>query len=130
MEETANFISDEQAAKQKKAVPNDIIMAVTSENIEDVCKCIAWLGDTEVAVSGHTAIIHHSINPKYLVYFLHSSRFTDQKVKLAHGTKVIEVRPDDLLDIDIPVPPIEVQREIVQILDNFTELTAELTAEL
>ena len=29
---------------------------------------------------------------------------------------------------EIPVPPIEVQREIVKILDNFTELTAELTA--
>ena len=30
--------------------------------------------------------------------------------------------------LKIPVPPIEVQCEIVQILDNFTELTAELTA--
>lgn len=29
---------------------------------------------------------------------------------------------------EIPVPPLEVQRKIVQILDNFTELTAELTA--
>ena len=32
--------------------------------------------------------------------------------------------------ISIPVPPLEVQAEIVRILDNFTELTAELTAEL
>ena len=30
----------------------------------------------------------------------------------------------------IPLPPLEVQSEIVRILDNFTELTAELTAEL
>jgi len=30
----------------------------------------------------------------------------------------------------IPIPPLDVQREIVRILDNFTELTAELTAEL
>lgn len=30
----------------------------------------------------------------------------------------------------IPVPPMEVQREIVRILDSFTLLTAELTAEL
>lgn len=30
----------------------------------------------------------------------------------------------------IPLPPLPVQREIVRILDNFTELTAELTAEL
>ena len=33
-------------------------------------------------------------------------------------------------DTNIPVPPIEVQKEIVRILDNFTNLTAELTAEL
>lgn len=30
----------------------------------------------------------------------------------------------------IPVPPLEVQREIVQVLDSFTMLTAELSAEL
>ena len=28
----------------------------------------------------------------------------------------------------VPIPPLEVQEEIVRILDNFTELTAELTA--
>ena len=33
-------------------------------------------------------------------------------------------------ELKIPVPPIEVQAEIVKILDNFTEFTAELTAEL
>ncbi len=32
--------------------------------------------------------------------------------------------------LQIPVPPLEVQREIVRILDSFTLLTAELTAEL
>lgn len=30
----------------------------------------------------------------------------------------------------LPVPPLEVQREIVRILDNFTFLTTELAAEL
>ena len=33
-------------------------------------------------------------------------------------------------DFEIPVPPLEIQREIVRILDTFTELTAEITAEL
>ena len=47
--------------------------------------------------------------------------FYKQKTKLAHGTKVIEVTPDKLLDITLPVPPLEVQSEIVRILDNFTE---------
>ena len=129
-DKTFTFISEECAKKQKMAQPNDIVMAVTSENIEDVCKCLAWLGDEPVAVSGHSAIIHHNQNAKYLVYYFHSQMFFAQKRKLAHGTKVIEVTPDALVDIALPVPPVEVQREIVRILDNFTNLTAELTAEL
>ena len=129
-EKTLSYISDEVAQKQKFAEPGDIIMAVTSENIDDVCKCMAWLGKEKVAVSGHTAIIRHSINPKYLVYWLHSSAFYQQKAKIAHGTKVIEVAPVKLADVILPVPPLPVQREIVRILDNFTELTEGLNREL
>ena len=100
VDKTISFISPACADKQKLALKNDIIMAVTSENIEDVCKCIAWLGDSEVAVSGHSAIIRHSQNPKYLTYYFHSRMFFDQKRKLAHGTKVIEVTPDKLASVN------------------------------
>ena len=125
---TVSFIGEELAKKQKMAVTGDIIMAVTSENVDDVCKCVAWLGSGEIAVSGHTAIIHHTLDTKYLTYYFHTEMFATQKRKLAHGTKVIEVTPDRLNNVKIPVPPLEVQREIVRILDNFTELAAELAA--
>lgn len=108
----------------------DLIVAVTSENIDDVCKCIAWLGEDYIVTGGHTAIIRHSQNAKYLSYWFQTEDFAHQKRKIAHGTKVIEVTPSHLRDIVIPLPPIEVQDEIVNILDSFTVLTAELTAEL
>lgn len=129
-DKTLTFINDECFAKQKYAEPNDIIMAVTSENIEDICKCVAWLGTEKVAVSGHSAIIHHSLDPKYLAYFFHSQHFFNQKRRLAHGTKVMEVTPDTLMSIKLPVPPLEVQREIVRILDNFAIATAEIQQKL
>lgn len=127
---TFSFISEESGKRQKYAEPTDIIMAVTSENIEDVCKCVAWLGNEPVAVSGHTAIIHHNQNPRYMCYYFHSSDFQARKNRLAHGTKVMEVTPSKLADIVLPVPPLPIQREIVRILDNFTELTAELQEKL
>ena len=129
-DKTFTFVSESTALRQKNAVTGDIVMAVTSENIEDVCKCVVWLGEDDVAVSGHTAIIHHNQDAKYLAYYFHSSMFFAQKVKLAHGTKVIEVTPDKLNGVIVPVPPLEVQREIVRVLDNFTFLSAELSAEL
>ena len=128
--ETDSYIDSEVAKKQKFAEPGDIIMAVTSENVEDVCKSIAWLGNDRIAVSGHTAIIHHNQNPKYLVYYLSSQMFQDQKRKIAHGTKVIEVSPAKLNEVKVAVPPLEIQREIVHILDSFTLLTVELTEKL
>lgn len=129
-DKTLTFISEEAAKKQKYAVKNDIVMAVTSENIDDVCKCVAWLGDDEIAISGHTAIIHHTLNPKYLCYYFHTAMFYAQKKKLAHGTKVIEVTPDKLTDITIPVPPIEIQVEIVKILDEYSTSVTALQQEL
>ena len=97
-------------------------MVVTSENVEDVCSCVAWLGDEDVAVSGHTAIIHHNQNAKYLSYYFRTSAFFAQKRKIVHGTKVIEVTPDKLYDIVIMLPPIEEQNRIVAILDRFDKL--------
>ena len=129
-EKTLTCIPEKTAQKQRFAQPNDIVMAVTSENVEDVCKCVTWLGDEPVAVSGHSAIIHHNQNPKFLAYYFHSSMFFSQKRKLAQGTKVIEVSPDKLNRVKVPVPPLDVQAEIVRILDKFTEHTTELTTEL
>ena len=102
-------------------------MAVTSENVEDVCKCVTWLGDEDIVVSGHTAIIHSSINPKYLAYYFHTSMFLKQKRKLAHGTKVIEVTPDKLKDVVIPVPSLEEQERIVSLLDRFDKLCNDIS---
>lgn len=118
-DKTFTFISEECAKKQKMARPNDIVMAVTSENIEDVCKCVAWTGKNKIAVSGHTAILHHNQNAKYLSYYFHTSMFFSQKQKYAHGTKVIEVTPDKLNDVIIPLPSIAEQNRIVDILNRF-----------
>ena len=121
------YLSEEVFNKSKKAVPNDIVMAVTSENVEDVCSCTAWLGEEEIAVSGHTAIIHHNQNPKYLSYYFHTEHFFSQKKKLAHGTKVIEVTPSSLGDVLIPLPSLEEQGRIVSILDRFDRLCASIS---
>lgn len=125
-DETLTCIGNDKYEKNAKALPNDIVMAVTSENVEDVCKCVVWEGDEPVAVNGHTAIFHTEMNSKFLAYWFVSSDFYIQKVRLAHGTKVIEVTPAAMVDIVLPVPPLPVQDEIVRILDKFTELEKEL----
>lgn len=129
-----SYVNEEVGQKSKYAETGDIIMAVTSENVDDVCKSVVWLGNENIAVSGHTAIIHHNQDAKYLAYYFNSMHFYKQKIKLAHGTKVIEVTPDRLKEVQIPVPPLTVQQEIVRTLNqltkSFTELKENLQKEL
>ena len=129
-DKTLTFVNNEVFNKSKIAQKGDIVMAVTSENVEDVCSCTAWLGNEEIAISGHTAIISHNQNAKYLSYFFHSNSFFEQKKRLAHGTKVIEVTPSKLGNIEIMLPPLEEQERIVSILDRFDSLCNEISTGL
>lgn len=65
---------------------------------------------------------------KYLYYCLEGKQdfiYSTQK-----GGGVPHVHISSIENLKLPVPPLEVQHEIVRILDNFTELTSELTSEL
>ena len=65
--------------------------------------------------------------PKFLYYFMTTINLS----KMNTGTGAIPSLTQTVLSrIEIPVPPLEVQRKIVEVLDNFSELTAELTAKL
>ena len=122
---TLSYLSNELAAKQRKAHTGDIVMAVTSENIEDVCKCTAWLGEGDVAIGAHTAIIRHYINPVFLVYYCKSSLFYSQKKELGHGSKVVEVTPVTLNDVVLPLPPLSIQKAIVEKIEELLPLIDE-----
>jgi len=128
--ETKSFTSTELASRLRRAKPGDLVIATTSEDDSAVAKATAWLGDTEAAVSGDAYIFRHALDPKYVAYFFQSCSFQEQKNRHITGTKVRRISGEALARIVIPVPPLEVQREIVRILDAFTELVAELVAEL
>lgn len=68
------------------------------------------------------------LSTKYVYHFLLKNQ---QKIyAMKKGSGVPHVYPKDLGVLEIPVPPLSVQQEIVRILDKFTQLEAELKAEL
>lgn len=128
--ETKSFVSPEMAGRLLAVNPGNLVIACTSENVEDVGKAVAWLGNNDVVTGGHSVVFRHNINPKYVAYFFQTQTFFAQKKKYAYGAKVIDIKTEDLAKIVIPVPPLEVQEEIVKILDRFAVYAAELQAEL
>lgn len=125
---TFTNVSEQLSKGKKLAKKGDLVMAVTSENIEDVGKCLAWLGDEDILVSNHACYIRHSLNPMFLAYYLQSSYFFKYKKKISKGVKVIDLDLNMFGDMLIPVPPLEIQNRIVEVLDKMTELEAELEA--
>ena len=128
--ETNKFVSEGTFAKAKKASKGDIIMTDTSENVEDICKSVAWLGDNDIAVSNHALIIKHNQNPKFLSYSTQTNSFFLQKRKVVIGVKVSGIKPDDLAKIKIFLPPLQEQQRIVSTLDTFEASIQNLEAQL
>ena len=72
----------------------------------------------------------NKFNPGFLKHVFRSHELRKQIGRTASGVTRFNVSKEKMRKVKIPVPPLEVQDEIVRILDNFTNLTAELTAEL
>lgn len=126
-DKTLTFVSKDFARKARKAQSGDLVIATTSENDEDVCKAVAWLGNEEIAVSNDACIYKHNLNPKFVSYFFQTEHFQKQKRQYITGAKVRRVNADNLAKILIPVPSLEEQARIVAILDKFDTLTSSLT---
>ncbi|MCH5174832.1 MAG: restriction endonuclease subunit S [Prevotellaceae bacterium] len=124
--ETISFVGNKISRSTRRAKTGDLVMATTRENIEDVGKCIVWLGEEDVIVSNDACFIHHTLNPKYLGYLLQTESFSMYKKKVATGTKVIRINADAVADFVIPVPSMEEQERIISILDRFEALTTDL----
>ena len=111
-------ISSDLESKTKFASKGDLVIAITSEDTEGSCKSTAWLGDYPVAVGGHAAIYKHSMNPLYMSFFFKSTLFNHAKIEYVHGTKVFEIKPDDIAKILVPCPPMSLQNQFSAIAEQ------------
>lgn len=70
-----------------------------------------------------------NVNVRFLYFFISSAlkNYLESRTNSAAMTYIVL---STLKDFKVPVPPLEVQNEIVNILDKFTQLEAELSAEL
>ena len=91
---------------------------------------VNWL-DTRFFAGAHAFVIN--AKEKYILkrYAFHYLKRNQQNfMQSQYGAGIPALAKSELEKFKLPVPPMEVQREIVRILDSFTLLTAELTAEL
>jgi len=69
-----------------------------------------------------------SLENRFILHYLLSNHFQSVVEQQKTGSTISHLTQTLFSRLMIPIPPLEIQREIVRILDNFTKLTAELIA--
>ena len=129
-DKTLTYVNKELASRLLQVEKGNLVIACTSENVEDICKSVAWLGEENICTGGHACVFKHNQNPKYISYFFQTEYFFNQKKKYTYGTKVKDIKPDSIAKIKISLPSLKEQERIVSILDNLYTLTNDLTSGL
>ncbi|EIW8678105.1 TPA: restriction endonuclease subunit S [Klebsiella pneumoniae] len=136
-EETKSFLDEGVAEKLRVANHGDVIIVAAGETIEDIGNGTAWLGKNDVVFHDACFSFKSELNSKYVSYFLRTNLFKEQIKRGVSSGKISSINAKGLGMAEIPIPcpnnpekSLAIQSEIVRVLDKFTALTAELTAEL
>ena len=124
----------DMAASLRYAKHGDVVITDVGETVEDVGKAVAWLGDDDIAIHDHCYAFRHSLNPKFISYYMQTDSFISEKAKYVARTKVNTLLINGFSKIMIPVPypkdhekSLKEQARIVEILDKFDTLTNSIT---
>lgn len=125
--EVYTYVPPALAAKLKKVTRGNLVITTTSENTQDVCKAVAWLGDGEIVIGGHACVYRHRLDPLFATYLFRSRLFQNQKNSYVQGTKVKDIKPAHIGKIEVYVPPMKKQIEIGLMMRNFDALVEDVT---
>ena len=127
-----SYASDEAILTSVKIHKGDVVLPISSTTKEAQIGKASVLRCDNASLSGDAVAFtpQLEIMAEYLMYVMNSGFFENSKMKCVKGVTIRHLDAFKMMLIEIPVPPIEVQQEIVRILDKFTELEAELQAEL
>ena len=123
--------SNAPSRAQQIVCSEDVLLGTTRPLLKRFCLVPAEY-DGDICSTGFCVLRADSnrVLPSWLFHLISSTDFFTYVERVQQGTSYPTITDAAVKAYRIPLPPIEVQREIVRILDNFTELIAELTAEL
>ena len=131
-----DFVRISDSETQNTLQIGDILFTGSSENREEIglTSVITSLPPEPLYLNSFCICFRPTENfillPEFAKHLFRSGAIRHQVTKTATGVTRINISRKNLAKIQVPLPPAEVQQEIAMILDQFTQLEAELEAEL
>ena len=117
--------------ESQKLKKGDILICAGSGSKDHIGKVAYIEDDVDYTFGGFMAVIRStSVNTRFLFHILTGSSFKLYLSLALNSSTINNLNSSVMGNFEFPLPPIEVQTEIVRILDKFTSLEAELEAEL
>lgn len=110
---------------QNKVLFGDVLFTTSSETPEEVGMSSVWLGNAENTYLNSFCFGYRptvKFNPYYLAYMLRSSSMRKKITFLAQGISRYNISKNKMMDIEIPIPNIEEQRQIGEYFRNLDNL--------
>ncbi len=130
---------DTRVKDTQKLYKNDILISAASGSRDHVGKVAFINNDIDFYFGGFMGVVRcdNKLNSRYMFHILTSDHFQIYLDEILNSSTINNLNSSAMNGFKIPIPcpnnpqkSLEIQAEIVRILDTFTEITAELTAEL
>ncbi|MCF0149752.1 MAG: restriction endonuclease subunit S [Clostridium sp.] len=129
-EKSRYFLEQEFSEKMRFAHKGDVVIVQAGENDMDIGIGVAWIGDEDVAVHDACYIFKHNINPKYISHYLRTNIYHLQIKKYVSTGKICSISAQNIGRALIPIPTLEEQQRIVDILDRFYTLCNDISIKI
>lgn len=124
-----SFISEEIAKKARRLQFGDLLFTASGETKEEIGKCVAFIDDYNAYAGGDIIIVSNTQqSPIFLGYTMNAPTAVRQKATFGQGDTVVHITASALGLVQIPLPPLEEQKRIAEVLSHFDQHIENLSA--
>ena len=128
-----DFVQVKEGENQLSLMKGDILLTGSSENMEEAgISSVVTKEPEEEAYLNSFSICYRLndpsiLNPEFSKYLFRSRLARKQIIRTAQGVTRFNVSKKKLANVSVPIPSLEEQQRIVDILDRFDALTSSLS---
>lgn len=115
-----SFIDEEEAGNSREIEHGDLLFAGSGETLEDIGKCIAYMGSEPAFAGGDIVILRpKDVDSKFLGVLLNQDATRRQMHKLGQGHSVVHIYSSGLKNLKVSLPTLPEQQKIAKILSTW-----------